>query len=312
MHRGNARNIRYEKSGARTHEIPPRGCQPDKTHVGSIDLHALRREQVRKEALAAPGIQNLGTPLQTCGGDQAAHKRPIQKVLMAEVVVLQVRAIIKISQREANSEECWFVRSTWSRREESNAPSADYESAALPLSYTGNEAIQAYRICSGARRARCKARRTTSVMSSHSVTSDSISFTPCWFARHTEAAPRQGCLATWWRGWTIHLPPGNQHHSRLTCTLQPLSATGISKLSAGRHHGDGRPLVNVPDRGKLARTQPQAMKAHMLQIRPWRAEHACSIAKSIYANVKSSRCGEVALQPAPSSQFDIVSHGRET
>lgn len=297
MHRGNARNIRYEKSGARTHVIPPRGCQPDETHVGSIDLHALRREQVRKEALAATGIQNLGTPLQTCGGDQAAHKRPIQKVLMAEVVVLQVRAIIKISQREANSEECWFVRSTWSRREESNAPSADYKSAALPLSYTGDEAIQAYRICSGARRTRGKARRTTSVMGSHSVRWDSTSFTPCWFARHTAAAPRQALRGQLAPGWTIHLPPGNQHHSRPTCTLQPHSATGISKLSARRHDGDGKSLVDVPDMGKLARTQPKAKKAHMLQIRPWRAEHACSIAKSIYANVKCSRCAEVAVQP---------------
>ena len=31
----------------------------------------------------------------------------------------------------------WFVVKSWSRREEFNAPSADYNSAALALSYTG-------------------------------------------------------------------------------------------------------------------------------------------------------------------------------
>ena len=42
----------------------------------------------------------------------------------------------------------WFAaRENWSRRGESNTPSAEYDSAALPLSYTG----QGYLLCSGLR-----------------------------------------------------------------------------------------------------------------------------------------------------------------
>jgi len=47
------------------------------------------------------------------------------------------------SMTHADSEAAWLSvrdvsrRSLWSRREELNTPSADYNSAALPLSYTG-------------------------------------------------------------------------------------------------------------------------------------------------------------------------------
>ena len=34
---------------------------------------------------------------------------------------------------------CGFLNSSWSRREDLNTPSADYNSAALPLSYTSFE-----------------------------------------------------------------------------------------------------------------------------------------------------------------------------
>ena len=69
--------IRNEEPARVAAIVCPGQCQADDAHVGPVDRHPFRGEEVGEEPLAAAGIEDLRASLQAGDGDEASDIRTV-------------------------------------------------------------------------------------------------------------------------------------------------------------------------------------------------------------------------------------------